>query len=114
MQAWEILEKVRIDADLVTLCACKSGLGKEMRGEGLIGLTRAFQYAGARSVMASLWNVSDRSTAELMGRFYKYLADGKPKDEALQAAQTDLIRSSASFMRHPYHWAAFELIGDRK
>ncbi len=63
LQAWEIFEKVRIDADLVTLSACESGLGKEMGGEGLIGLTRAFQFAGARSVLASLWKVEDKSTA---------------------------------------------------
>ena len=92
LQAWEIFEQVRIDADLVVLSACESGLGKEMGGEGLIGLTRAFQYAGARSVMASLWKISDRTTAELMVRFYKHLKAGLPKDEALQAAQMELIR----------------------
>jgi len=70
LQAWEIFEQVHIDADLVTLSACETGLGKEMGGEGLVGLTRAFQYAGARSVLASLWKVEDRSTEELMKRFY--------------------------------------------
>ncbi len=84
LQAWEIFERVRIDADLVTLSACDSGLGKEMGGEGLIGLTRAFQYAGARSVLASLWKVEDKATAELMKRFYTYLKAGKTKDEALR------------------------------
>ena len=69
LQAWEIFEQVRINADLVTLSACDTALGKEMGGEGLVGLTRAFQYAGAHSVLASLWSVSDRSTAELMKRF---------------------------------------------
>ena len=70
LQAWEIFERVRIDADLVTLSACETALGKEMGGEGLVGLTRAFQYAGARSVLASLWSVADESTGELMKRFY--------------------------------------------
>jgi CHAT domain-containing protein/Tfp pilus assembly protein PilF len=112
LQAWEVFESVRIDADLVTLSACESGLGKEMAGEGLIGLTRAFQYAGARSVLASLWKVDDKATAELMTRFYGYLKAGKTKDEALRLAEIDLIRS-AEFSQ-PKHWAAFQLSGDWK
>jgi CHAT domain-containing protein/Tfp pilus assembly protein PilF len=114
LQAWEIFEKVRIDADLVTLSACETGLGKEMGGEGLVGLTRAFQYAGARSVLASLWSVADESTAELMKRFYGYLKSGKNKDEALRQAQLDLIKDPSARYSHPFHWAAFELIGDWK
>jgi CHAT domain-containing protein/tetratricopeptide (TPR) repeat protein len=111
LQAWEIFESVRLDADLVTLSACDSGLGKEMGGEGLVGLVRAFQFAGARSVLASLWGVSDESTADLMKRFYGYLRSGKPKDEALRAAQIDQIRKKTG-ESHPFHWAAFELFGD--
>jgi CHAT domain-containing protein len=103
---------MRIDADLVTLSACDSGLGKEMGGEGLIGLTRAFQYAGARSVLASLWKVEDEPTAELMKRFYGYLKAGKTKDEALRLAQIDLIHSRN--YAQPRDWAAFELTGDWK
>ncbi len=110
LQAWEIFENVRLDADLVTLSACDSALGQEMGGEGLLGLTRAFQYAGARSVVASLWSVSDVSTADLMKRFYGYLREGRSKDEALRAAQADLIQSEA--FSHPYYWAAFQLTGD--
>ncbi|HEV8578660.1 MAG TPA: CHAT domain-containing tetratricopeptide repeat protein [Thermoanaerobaculia bacterium] len=111
LQAWEIFESVRLDADLVTLSACDSGLGKEMGGEGLVGLARAFQFAGARSVVASLWSISDVSTARFMKRFYGYLRAGKPKDEALRAAQIDQIREKTE-ASHPYHWAAFELFGD--
>jgi CHAT domain-containing protein/tetratricopeptide (TPR) repeat protein len=110
LQAWEIFDDLRLDADLVTLSTCDSGLGKEMGGEGLVGLVRAFQFAGARSVLASLWSVSDVSTAELMKRFYGYLRGGRSKDEALRAAQADLIRSRN--FSHPYYWAAFELSGD--
>jgi CHAT domain-containing protein/Tfp pilus assembly protein PilF len=110
LQAWEIFQQVRIDADLVTLSACETGLGKEMGGEGLVGLTRAFQYAGARSVLASLWSVSDVSTADLMRRFYTYLKAGKTKDEALRSAQVDLIHGATA--SHPFHWAAFQLVGD--
>jgi CHAT domain-containing protein len=109
LQAWEIFERVRIDADLVTLSACDTALGKEMGGEGLLGLTRAFQYAGARSVVASLWAVSDRSTGVLMKRFYGYLSAGRSTAEALRTAQIDLIRGPSS---RPFRWAAFQLYGD--
>jgi CHAT domain-containing protein len=119
LQAWEIFEHVRVDADLVTLSACETALGKELGGEGLLGLTQAFQYAGARSVLASLWGVADESTALLMRQFYGYLKAGKGKAEALRAAQIDLIRSRTSTkasagapFSHPFHWAAFQLIGD--
>ena len=113
LQAWEIFESVRIDADLVTLSACESGLGEELATEGLIGLTRAFQFAGARTVMSSLWQVNDQATAELMERFYRHLRAGKSKDEALRAAQIALIQGEAGedFVL-PYHWAAFQLLGD--
>lgn len=110
LQAWEIFERLRLDADLVTLSACETGLGGAGGGEGLVGLTRAFQYAGARSILASLWSVSDRPTAELMKRFYAALRAGEPKDRALRTAQRALLRDPA--FAHPYEWAGFELIGD--
>jgi CHAT domain-containing protein/Tfp pilus assembly protein PilF len=116
LQAWEIFDQVRIDADLVTLSACKTGLGKEMGGEGLFSLNRAFHYAGARSVLSTLWAVSDRSTPLLMKRFYGYLKAGMSRDEALRAAQTDLIRTrrkgAGPDLSHPFRWAAFQLSGD--
>jgi CHAT domain-containing protein len=108
LQAWEIFESLRIDADLLVLSACETALGTEMGGEGLVGLTRAFQYAGARSIVASLWSVADESTPELMKRFYSYLKAGRTKDEALRSAQIDLIRGRYT----PFHWAAFQVIGD--
>jgi CHAT domain-containing protein/tetratricopeptide (TPR) repeat protein len=109
LQAWQIFDKLRLDADLVTLSACGTGLGREAGGEGLIGLTRAFQYAGARSIVASLWGISDRSTPALMARFYALLRAGRPKDLALAEAQRELLRGRLS---HPYSWAGFELSGD--
>jgi CHAT domain-containing protein/Tfp pilus assembly protein PilF len=116
LQAWEIFERLRLNADLVVLSACETGLGAEMGGEGLVGLTRAFHYAGARSVLASLWSVADETTPVLMERFYGYLKAGRSKDAALRDAQLDLIRRSRSDTRpdgsHPYHWAAFQLNGD--
>ncbi|MBN2385092.1 tetratricopeptide repeat protein [bacterium] len=117
LQAWEIFEKVRLEADLVTLSACNTAQGKQVSGEGIIGLTRAFQYAGARSILASLWSVPDISTKELTVRFYNHLQNGKSKDEALQAAQMDLLSNPTpgpDSTNHPLHWAAFSLIGDWK
>ena len=123
LQAWEIVDSLQLDADLVVLSACVTTFGPSRGGEGLISLSRAFQIAGARSVLASLWAVNDASTAELMIRFYRHLLGGKPKDEALRAAQVELIRSpitvenaEGELEEHdfsaPYHWAAFQLIGD--
>ncbi len=112
LQAWEIFESVRIDADLVVMSACETGLGKAMRGEGMIGLTRAFQYAGARSIIASSWKVSDRSTSELMKFFYGNLKKGLPKDIALQKAKKKLLKRKK--YSHPFYWAGFQLIGDWK
>jgi CHAT domain-containing protein len=123
LQVWEIFERVRLDADLVVLSACDTALGEEQGGEGLIGLTRAFQYAGARTVMASLWSVRDQATSELMIRFYKHLRAGLPKDEALRQAQIELIRGPIEVVNEkgekilldasaPYFWAGFQLYGD--
>jgi CHAT domain-containing protein len=111
LQVWEIFDSVRLDAELVTLSGCETALGQEMGGEGLMGLRRAFQYAGARSVVASLWQVSDRSTADLMVRFYGYLQSGQTKADALRAAQIDLIRAGGK-TAPPFRWAAFVLFGD--
>jgi len=113
LQAWEVMEQMRLRADLVTLSACESGVGAEMGGEGLLGLTRAFLYAGAQSVLASLWDVSDRATAELMERFYGRLARGEAKDEALRSAQVEMLRAKGP-RSHPFYWAGFQLMGDRK
>jgi CHAT domain-containing protein len=111
LQVWEIFESVRLDADLVVLSACETGLGEIRGGEGIIGLTRAFQYAGARSVLASLWRVDDRATAELMERFYRHLRAGEPKDAALRSAQLELIAGFVK-LRAPYFWAAMQLYGN--
>src|SRR4029077_2211085 len=98
-------------ADLVVLSGCRTALGKEVKGEGLLGLTRGFLYAGAPRVMASLWPVRDRATAELMQRFYRgVLHDGLPPAAALRAAQRSLRRDPR--WRDPFYWAPFILQGD--
>lgn len=117
LQVWEIFERVRVDADLVVLSACRTAAGGYVDGEGLIGLTRAFQYAGAASVVAGLWNVEDPTTAELMVHFYRELRRGMAKDDALRSAQLSLIgRADGSNAKAaaPYYWAAFQLHGDRR
>jgi CHAT domain-containing protein len=109
LQAWEVMEEIPLNADLVTLSACDTALGREIGGEGLIGLTRAFQYAGARSVIGTLWGISDRSTSGLMMALYEALREGKSKDEALREAQIAQIRSGKP---QPFYWAGFQLFGD--
>lgn len=102
---------LQLGADLVVLSGCETALGQEVRGEGLMGLTRGFLYAGAARVVASLWRVQDRATAELMSRFYRaLLLEGKPPATALREAQL-AIRSDRRW-RAPYYWAAFILQGD--
>jgi CHAT domain-containing protein len=112
LQAWELYQDAHWDADMVVLSACQSALGKESAGEGLIGLTRAVHYAGARSVLSSLWNIDDEKTEEFMTTLYAGLRDGLPKDEAVRAAQLKMIHSRGG--EAPYYWAAFTLQGDWK
>ena len=98
-------------ADLVTMSACDTALGREIRGEGLAGLVQGFMYAGARSVLASLWQVPDRATAEFMSMFYQNLLERNQRPaEALFNAQREL--SEKPRWRHPYFWGAFVLQGD--
>jgi CHAT domain-containing protein/tetratricopeptide (TPR) repeat protein len=100
-----------LDADLVVLSGCRTALGKEVRGEGVMGLTRGFLYAGVPRVVASLWQVQDRTTAELMSRFYRALwKDGLSPAAALRKAQRSM-RSDLRY-RDPYSWAGFVLQGD--
>ena len=103
---------LKMDADLVVLSACKTGLGKIRKGEGIVGLTRAFMYAGAPSVVVSLWNINDRSTADFMKFFYKQLLEGKNKAEALQLAKLEMLQSERKLYQHPFFWAPFVLIGE--
>ena len=111
MQAWEVWS-LHLNADLVVLSACETGRGAKVTGEGLIGLTRAWQYAGARSVVSSLWKVSDASTAALMTAFHNYLLAGKDKDEALRLAMVETAASKGGAWNDPHFWAAFVLLGD--
>ena len=100
-----------LDADLVVLSACRTALGQEIRGEGLIGLTRGFMYAGAARVLASLWSVEDRATAGLMESFYRgMLRQGLSPAAALRRAQLEIARQPGR--KSPYYWAGFSLQGE--
>jgi CHAT domain-containing protein/Tfp pilus assembly protein PilF len=104
---------LQLNADLIVLSACETGLGKEIKGEGLIGLTRGFMYSGAPRVVASLWNVDDLATAELIKLFYqRMLKDGMPAGAALRAAQLEMSRQKR--WASPYFWAGFVLHGEWK
>ena len=99
-----------LDADLVTLSACQTGLGKFVKGEGVVGLNRAFFYAGASSVLMSLWPVNDQATSQLMERFYLYIHGHKPISTALRSAKLEMIGSEEA--SHPFYWAGFVVSGD--
>ena len=110
LQLYEIYN-LKLSADLVVLSACQTGLGKEIKGEGIVGLTRAFMYAGVPRVVASLWRVNDVATAALMSRFYReMIVNGLKPAAALRAAQLDL--SWEKRYQHPYFWAGFVLQGE--
>ncbi len=104
---------LRLSADLVVLSACQTALGEQVKGEGLVGLVRGFMYAGAPRVAASLWNVKDEATAELMNRFYrKMLIESMPPAAALRAAQVSMWKDKR--WKAPYYWAGFVLQGEWK
>jgi CHAT domain-containing protein len=97
------LEKTR----LVVLSACETGLGTSMAGEGMYGLQRAFQLAGARNIMMSLWKVDDEATSRLMAAFYRHYLQKGDAQESLRLAQVEIRKSHP----HPYYWASFVVLG---
>jgi CHAT domain-containing protein len=108
LQVYEIFN-LSLKADLVVLSACNTALGKDVIGEGLVGMTRAFLYAGAPSVMVSLWRVADTTAPELMEQFYENLDRLGSKTEALRQAKLEMVRQGK--YSHPYYWAPFILVG---
>lgn len=102
---------LKLAAELVTLSACETGLGKQTRGEGIVGLTRGFLHAGAQRALVSLWKVDDRASARLMGRVYAGIfRDKLSPAAALRRAQLSLREDPA--MNAPFFWAAFVLHGE--
>jgi CHAT domain-containing protein len=111
LQTYEIFN-TRLNADLVVLSACSTGLGKLSKGEGLAGMSRAFLYAGVPSLVVSLWSVDDVATASIMREFYSQLRKGRNKNEALRQAKLDYLRTAREEKKDPFYWAPFILIGD--
>ncbi|MEM8930813.1 MAG: CHAT domain-containing protein, partial [Acidobacteriota bacterium] len=121
LQVAEVLD-LDLRAELVTLSACRSGRGRLGRGEGIVGLGQAFLYAGASSLVLSLWDVDDSSTPRLMERFYRHLTTGRSPAEALRDARRELVgeteerhmvfRRRPMSLAHPRFWSAFVVTGD--
>ncbi len=105
------LYNLNLNADLVTLSACETGIGKMQRGEGLMSLARGFTYAGAKSIVTTLWEVNAQSTTEIMKSFYAFLKQGQSKDEALHNAQLQFFEDHPTYT-HPYFWAAYIPMGN--
>lgn len=103
---------LRLQADLVFLSACQTGLGQWYASEGMLSLSRAFYYAGAKSLVATLWSIPDNQTAQVAEHFYTELHQNLPKDLALQKAKLKYLRGAHSIRAHPAYWAAFTLSGD--
>jgi len=103
---------LKLPAELVVLSGCRTGLGKEIKGEGLVGLTRGFMYAGAKRVVVSLWDVNDEGTSELMATFYREMLGGKKLSpaSALRQAQISMLKDRR--WQNPYFWATFTLQGE--
>ncbi|MDZ7376358.1 MAG: CHAT domain-containing protein, partial [candidate division KSB1 bacterium] len=108
LTAHEIFQ-LELNAYLVTMSACETGLATISAGDEIIGLSRSFIYAGSASLLSSLWKVDDLATAVLIKRFFRYLKEGEPKAKALQKA-IELVRNQINV--HPVYWAAFNLTGD--
>ncbi|HXV64894.1 MAG TPA: CHAT domain-containing protein, partial [Vicinamibacteria bacterium] len=111
LQTYEIFD-AKLNADLAVLSACNTGLGRLRKGEGLIGISRAFLYAGVPSLVVSLWSVDDEATAKIMARFYEGLHSGASKKQALRQAKLDYLEASEGDKKDPFYWAPFVLNGD--
>jgi CHAT domain-containing protein len=100
---------LKLNCDTVALTACQTGLGKQVSGEGTMGMGRAFQYAGAKSVLMSLWSVSEKTSVILVDNFFRNMKEGKDKLESLRLAREE-VRSQG--FDHPFFWSGFVLLGE--
>ncbi|MBU3026550.1 CHAT domain-containing protein [Zobellia galactanivorans] len=107
------LYNIALDADMVTLSACQTGIGKLQKGQGMLSLSKGFYYAGAKSLVNTLWKINDKSSVRLMEDFYEGLSEGKSKTRALRDAKLKYLESTDDeLLKHPYYWSAFVVSGD--
>ncbi len=106
------LRESLLQTELVVLAACKTGVGANERGEGVFSLARGFAALGVPSVVTTLWNVENRATYAITSDFYRYLADGLPKDEALQQAKLNWLGTADGASQLPNYWAGLIIVGD--
>ena len=98
---------------MVTLSACETGIGKLQKGQGMLSLSKGFFFAGAKSLVNTLWKINDKSTVGLIEYFYRGLSEGKSKTEALRDAKLNYLETvDDEFLKHPYYWASFVVSGD--
>ena len=100
---------LKLNCEITTLTACQTGLGPQLSGEGTMGMGRAFQYAGAKSVLMSLWSVFESASVNLVESFFKHLREGENKLEALRLTRDEIRRAGYN---HPFYWAPFTLVGE--
>jgi CHAT domain-containing protein len=106
------LYQMQLNAEMVVLSACETGIGKLQKGEGIISLSRGFSFAGAKSLVTTLWSVNDVQMSKLISLFYKNLGKKENKNTALSHAKREFIKSSPPQFAHPYYWSAPVLVGD--
>ncbi len=107
------LYNTSLNVDMVTLSACQTGIGKLQKGQGMLSLSKGFYYAGAKSLVNTLWKINDKSTVKLMDYFYEGLSEGKSKTQALRDAKLKYLETTDDdLLQHPYYWAAFVVSGD--
>lgn len=107
------LYNTSLKADMVTLSACQTGIGKLQKGQGMLSLSKGFYYAGAKSLVNTLWKINDKSSVKLMGHFYEGLSKGKSKTKALRDAKLNYLKTTDDdLLKHPYYWSAFVVSGN--
>jgi CHAT domain-containing protein len=111
LYAYEIYN-LKLNAQMAVLSSCSSGFGKMQKGEGMMSLARGFIYAGCPCIVMTLWQVSDKSSSELMTSFYKYLKKGKSKQEAMRLSKMDYLERADDLTSNPFFWSGFVVVGD--
>ncbi len=106
------LVNMELHADMAVLSACNTGTGKLQKGEGIMSLSRDFFYAGVPGIVMTSWAIEDRTGIKLMEYFYKYISEGKPRNEALRLAKVEYLENCDNLTSHPHYWAAYMNVGD--